>query len=655
MRLERIRMRNWLRYAGEHSISLDGTIYGIVGQYADDKRRSNWSGKTSFVEAIRFALFGVHRAAREDGWITRDKESGFVELVTDNGWIIRRERKRGRVTQLTVEGPGGFSVGDDAQDLLNQVVGFDKDDFEVTCWFGQKQLARLVLARPSERFDLMSGWFGLAPLQRCEENVRGKLSTLSIKASDLRTKRTALEAQLQRLASEYGAVSSDNDELKKHLEESYEQALREVKAAKVKVDEAQAMLAQQEEIRRTIEQAAEFDRIVAKGKELNRQIAELSGTDAKEEEAREQLMQLRAAVVQAAENLKQKRSLARGEFDGRCPVAGIACPAAHEINAAMDRNRQMHDDAAAQYDEACRAEAAARRDVESAASNRDRLVRLVAQRDSLRQQASALKSAVEAAKHASPIKASEVNVLRESAQAAQRELAVAEAKVEQVQHAIELMTQLHAELAEVVTQLATIADEERVARAALRIFGRQGAQRRIAETALGEIEAGANEVLREAGIALEVRVLWGREGVGLAAWCGECGAPFPPSTRVKQCPRCGAERGPKVMDRLDVELSDRSGAAEDLAGAALQLSAASWLRRNREVSWSVALIDEPFGALDEANRRAFATHLVSMLRGRHGFEQAFVVAHDRDVLDGLPACLVVQAGDSGSTIGVSNG
>lgn len=653
MRLERLRMKNWLRYAGEHAVALDATVYGIVGQYADDGRRSNWSGKTSLVEAVRFALFGVHRAAREDDWITRGQSSGFVEVLTDNGWLVRRERKRGSATQLTVKGPHNHASGEDAQKILNRLVGLGKDDFEVTCWFGQKQLARLVLARPAERFDLMSSWFDLAPLQRCEENMRLKLSDLTTRATDLRTKTAALEAQLRRLATDHGIPPEKMElfgELRERLGWEREQALAAVAAAHGQVAETQAAIVQYDEARRVAEQAAEFDRIVAEGQDLNRQIAQLEGSDAQEQAAREQLMQLRGVVAQAAENLKQKRALARGEFDGRCPVAGIACPAKQDINAAMDTNKKLHDEAAKQYDDACRVEASARLDVEGTAANHGRLVRLTAQRDTLRQRARALLPAAETAKTAPPFDAAGNTARQEAAQAAQRALATAEAQVSAVERAMTVLDELSGSIGDAADRLAGIANEERVARAALRIFGRQGAQKRIAEEALTEIEAGANEVLREAGIALDVHVSWGREGVGLAAWCGECGAPFPASARVKRCDRCGAERGPKVVDRLDVDLSDRSGAAEDLAGAALQLAAASWLRRNRDVSWSVALIDEPFGALDEANRRSFAAHLMSMLRGRHGFAQAFVVAHSADVLDGLPARLVVEARPDGSVV-----
>ena len=147
---------------------------------------------------------------------------------------------------------------------------------------------------------------------------------------------------------------------------------------------------------------------------------------------------------------------------------------------------------------------------------------------------------------------------------------------------------------------------------------------------------GANAALREAGIDRSVGVTWARYGEGLASSCEECGAPYPSSTKVRECSWCGAKRGPKMVERLDIEPSDRSGAADDLAGIGVRLAASAWLRERKQIQWSNACIDEPFGSLDTANKRAIATHLTSMLGGKYGFVQTFVVAHDRIVTDALP-------------------
>jgi DNA repair exonuclease SbcCD ATPase subunit len=113
-------------------------------------------------------------------------------------------------------------------------------------------------------------------------------------------------------------------------------------------------------------------------------------------------------------------------------------------------------------------------------------------------------------------------------------------------------------------------------------------------------------------------------------------------------------RGPKLDEKLDFALSDRSGAAEDLAGFHLQVATAAWLYGRRGVPWRVIAVDEPFGALDEAHRRSMGVHVVGLLRTRYAFEQAFVIAHDTASTDAMPARIRIIAGRDGSRIEVES-
>jgi DNA repair exonuclease SbcCD ATPase subunit len=179
------------------------------------------------------------------------------------------------------------------------------------------------------------------------------------------------------------------------------------------------------------------------------------------------------------------------------------------------------------------------------------------------------------------------------------------------------------------------------ARAAALVFGKQGAQRLVAEGALAQIERRANTILGDAQAGASISVRWSREGQGLASACEACGAPFPSSARAKVCARCKAARGPKIISRLDLEMSDRSGALEDLGGFAMQLAASAWLRAERGSAWSVALIDEPTGQMDRRRRRAFTAHLARAFAAS-SFSQALVVSHDPATLESLPGKILVS-------------
>ena len=651
MIVERVVMENWMGYAGRTELELGPTLYAVTAQYDGDARRSNWAGKTSLIEAMRFAFFGKARAATVDGWITVGATGGSVEVTLSGGVRVKRWRGKGHATRLSVtEADGSVSADGAAQQRLEELLGLSQEDFDVTCWFGQKQMARLITARPGDRFELISGWFGLGKLQQAEAAAVANLRSMLSKQQEVERRIADARAVIGSVRERYPEmIMSTGDEF----------ALLLAKAAQVAQESAtvaERALLDVRETLRAFEQARgiEADRerlaaIQARGRAV---VEELKGYANAEHElsmAQAALEYAASASALVGQDYANKKVLASGRFDGCCPVDERECPVKAEINGRRDSNAALLGTAKAAFADATEKEAVARQRATTATASNNARLRLETELAQLRAQAKPLvertrqaagwtldRAAYDKAEHA----------LRE-AEVAHRE---AMGQVRDVGLDLGTVQVRLAHIAEQAQEAAAITSQVAVARMAVRILGRQGAQRVISEEALAEIEAGANEMLRAAGIDLGVRVVWAKEGSGLAKVCAECGTAF--AAKAKVCGACGAERGHNVIERLEVELTDTSGAAEDLAGAALQLSAAAWLRRERGAALCTAFLDEPFGALDEANRKAFAAHLVSLLQGASGFQQAFIVAHHPDVLDGLPGRILVTRSASGSTASV---
>ena len=148
MRISKLRIKNWLCFKGEHTLTLESKVYAVVARHEGDVERSNWLGKTSLLEAIDFALYGKHRHRTEDEWITRGEGVGEVELELE-GIRILRTRQRGKRTTLYYFEAGktdGQSIQDEAQKKVDELVGLSAEDFKATCYFEQRQMAHLVLA-----------------------------------------------------------------------------------------------------------------------------------------------------------------------------------------------------------------------------------------------------------------------------------------------------------------------------------------------------------------------------------------------------------------------------------------------------------------------------------------------------------------------------
>lgn len=648
MIVQRLVLDNWLGYAGRCELQLEPTLYAIIGQHEGDARRSNWAGKTSLIEAMRFAFYGINPADTADGWITNGESAGSVEVTFSNGARIQRSRKRGHSTKVAFHDTDGtLHAGDAAQERIDVVLGYSRSDFDVTCWFGQKQMARLITARPGDRFELISGWFRLGLLQAAEERaaerLRGILEEKEREGREI-LKASAVLASARERWPDVLTASADSEVV----------ALLEVAAANAEGDAAQwarKRQAAQEVVDRfstaadRIRERDELADLRARGAAMAAELKELEGAAQASKVAQAAEKQSAVAAKLASNDYAQKRRLASGHFDGCCPVDERDCPVKASINEQVTENARRAAEAKAQYDEAVRVENQRRIEAQQAVERERRAATLTVRLDEMRQKAKALVERTRGFEGLAIDEGARRQALDARDDATRRE-GDARNAASQYRQEIVVLRKCLARQEAGKQALEVLRGKEARARAALRVFGRQGAQKIISEEALAEIASGANAMLRDAGIDLKVTVSWAREGAGLAKTCSECGAAF--VGKAKACGSCKAERGHQLVERLDVKLSDTSGAAEDLAGAALQLSAAAWLRHERGSELCVAFLDEPFGALDEANRRAFAGHLVALLRGASGFQQAFIVAHHPDVLDGLPGRILVTRSATGS-------
>lgn len=635
MHLKRLRLNNWMAYRGETEIELGPKAYAIVARDADNPDRSNWLGKSALLEAVYFALTGrlnADRHAGAAGWVTDGEKGGGVVLEFDDGLVVSRARRS--ATRLEVIDGTRTLAKDEAQNYLDQRVGLTADDFLATCYFQQRKMARLILAKPDERMVHVGAWLQLGPLEKAEENVRVRVADLSWRLDTLRKARERVteiaKAELRGRAS-LAVLEGELSLLEDH----------DLPAARGRLASAQDEAERASEAGRLAGVVERYEAIVAEGVAL-RDALSLQDRNALEHLHRDAAQQLAYATeveTVAARELRMRRPLASGTFDGTCPLAEMACPAADAINAARGRGVSLAAAAQTAYDEACRGRARAGLEERTAAAALQEHDRGCARLNDLRRQVATLQIDYERARGLAP--AREPGELRRLLDEAASAVAELTGRATTLRRSVELVSQAAREAALVDAQIASLEADLATHREALVVVGKQGAQRRVAEGVLGRVERGANDLLQIAGIDLGVEVRWSREGAGLARTCDACGHPFPSSARAKTCERCGAPRGAHLINRLEFLLTEQSGAAEDLAGAAIQLAAAAWLRESRGSPWSVALLDEPFGQLDVANRRSLAAHLAALLASRYGFRQALVIAHHASVLDALPGRIEV--------------
>ncbi|WP_421908509.1 AAA family ATPase [Methanolacinia petrolearia] len=177
MILERIEFKNFKRYSNE-TINFNDGITGIIG--------NNGSGKSTIVQGILFALYGVRAGIEGDfinssGSNSKDKCSVSLDFQKDgnNYTITRWYRKTPSTTQheAQIKINGGL-LADGVSQVeaeIERIVGMAASDFKNTIYAGQKDLSSLLDDSPAERQKWFMKMLGIDFLKK---EADAKIKTL---------------------------------------------------------------------------------------------------------------------------------------------------------------------------------------------------------------------------------------------------------------------------------------------------------------------------------------------------------------------------------------------------------------------------------------------------------------------------------------------
>lgn len=644
------------------------TIYGVTCRWEHNPRRSNFGGKSAFLEGLfKFALYGKHRKRTEDEWITKgEKEGGVKTILRDGNLLITIDRKRrlGSSTKLQVRTKSPdlnnevVYEGDEAQAFIERAIGLGWEDFENSSFFTQKKMSRFITEDSGERMNIVTRWFRLGQLETAIDSVGEQLSKVLKEVTVLEQERSNCTNEMARVLDMYGMeqvagmmVADVSSTLAKLDEKLVELKAKAEQAAKNELlfEEKRDSLSTNKYL---FDQAREYDETVTQGKALRKRVTAYLDQVPTEAHLASQKTLLRAITEDlgaAQREVATKAKLARGEFDGKCPVAGIDCPIRNEINGETKKNAQLLAAATTEHNalasrrkklaEEVESEEKLLRQYEEDTEERGRLLEKVKKLEPAFTKATSLQGMVD---YGTSLESTKVSLREAKDQAAvcMKETAVIETTKK-------LLVQLEVASARADKELEGKCASRDLLLDARRVLTE--AVREIARVNLQAIEVGANYALMTCGIDLTVAASWERPTKSPEKNCSACGWAFPASRKVKVCEMCGAPRGVHMERKLEVQPSDESGGADDLGGIALQLAAADWLRRDRGAAWAVAELDEPFGALDAQHSADLASHLAMLLK-YFGFEQAFVVAHSAGIMASMPDVVEIVAGPKGSML-----
>src|SRR3989442_556412 len=167
MQLLRLRLVNFRQHA-DTELEFGPGITGIIGP--------NGSGKTSILEALAWALYGVQAVRGDKDSIRRLGAKGRAGVEVDLEFRLGAHEyrvKRGLSTAVLHQ--DGQVIANSLKavtDKLERTLGMTHDEFFNTYFTGQKELAVMAALGKTERAAFLSRVLGYERLREAQERVR---------------------------------------------------------------------------------------------------------------------------------------------------------------------------------------------------------------------------------------------------------------------------------------------------------------------------------------------------------------------------------------------------------------------------------------------------------------------------------------------------
>lgn len=326
IRGERIEFKNFFSYGNSwHTVDLHEGLNVVLGHDAD-KDRSNGSGKTSFLEAIPFALFGQTGKGVPLGKIVNWKNGKQCEVrfhFEKDGikYEIQRGIKPG-VIELIKDGVKVPKLSDKRmfqQELETDLIGMDFRAAQAIHFQNANNMISMFNTPKAEKRKFIEKFFNLEIYSKMNEHVNAKLRAIEQKRSELDSEKTFKERRITELQMEIDGCGAPDIA-------SYEQAV--VSAEKTldmfRTEHHNILSMDSDEL--TAKQVICDELVTEKKKELAEVTAAKRSIELEIRALDTEIGLLDARIVEIGDISEQKEKLAKlkagletiGDLDGEC-------------------------------------------------------------------------------------------------------------------------------------------------------------------------------------------------------------------------------------------------------------------------------------------------------------------------------------------------
>ena len=622
----------------------DKQIIGLVGP--------NRSGKTSILEGIFWILFGVSRAERDVELINKDAKKVLGKLVLDdNGKKITITRGRDRKNNGLLE-IHGIEKTREAQTAINELIGYNKDEFPLTAFFLQTQINNFMELRSAEKKRYLMQWLKNTHWIVLEKAVLGDIKEENNKLLSVKSKLQVLKEDgisLKDTKSEMAYLTKKSlvKEKKKIRLEKQLLIIKTNKNLSENVEEELITLKQEEKERqrRTSIFSEEKEKLAALLYLANEKDNKIKDLD------EEKLRNKRAKFISEIKDLGLKISRADNDMTGTCPILNEACDRI-ECNSKQVKRWRI-----------------GRKSSIAAQAYMDGGLALIKgyqeATEALRKQQTVVDKAKVGADSLKPLRAkikvleakritnesSQARDLKNRIDALNKKIIDASEQIGGLATKIDQIIEVKKRVKDLEITLLVIQKRITHLRYVAFMFGKNGIPSQEIENAFDEIEDEVNFLLQRLNTKLQIQFNPDRELPTWEDYCVQCGWQFPKGTKVKECEECGNARLKKRKDELQLRVVEdgidsgfymESGGGKTLVSLAIRLSLILLKQRQSNSKLDTLFLDEPDASFDESNRKAFIQLITKTLIKELKFKQIFWISHSPQITEAIPHVLSVK-------------
>jgi|GEM_PF-6216212 len=716
MNLKRIGCQYFLHFGEWNEISFeeDQRIISIVGEWSKEPKRSNRSGKSSFVEIILYVLYGKTRAKKEISLINKNypEEDMICELEFDDGITIKRGRSSNNDIILDMTGYEGADKKV-IQEEIDKYIGLCYEDFIMTSYFLQGDIHTFMDAGPTGQKQIISKWLEKGYWKDFEQEAKKRMDDIQkemdklqlvidnkpdpVRDDEIRnginilnTQKTTLDTQLETLNK---ALEVINNQIKKANDlAEVEKSVKSLKTEVKNIDD---------EITEFNEEVDDWKKKIPKAEQNEKRLKEIENINTSNEEAAKtklddakkiakEKIQEHATLKAEFKNLKSQFEKLN-EFDSICPISGEQCDSAGSMESTKTELRRNGITKSAEIKKLETKIEGFNKDVDAAQKELDKIkeqlneikllkkeltkkdiqekvdylnTKIKTKNELLKQKKESLEQKEKNLKELETIdvdkykrEKNETNAKitdnKKSLSDIINDIAAQQAELKQLKEKRQLAIKAEKDIEE-------LNKKHNLHKFVSYMFGKNGIPSNQIESAFGEIEEEGNIILEKVSSDISLEFTPDRE---LDAWepnCLVCGMPFPKGYRKTECPECGNERQKKKKDELniiittggnEIDFNLESGGGKVLISLAIRLAFVRLLQRRIGVNLKLIVFDEIFGMLDEVNRQYVFKLLAKTLIEDFDFNQILCISHEAEIRDVLPNVIKVTKYDKYSTFG----